>query len=90
MKRYDGAYEAFLDALPAGADALRLVDVVTYDPWLAREPFVRWGAMLRGDDVPERRCSPRGAPPPPSRCGAPSGPTTRSPSASTATSSSAP
>jgi predicted dehydrogenase len=53
MKRYDPAYEAFLDALPAGADALRLVDVVTYDPWLAREPFVPWRRMLRGDDVPE-------------------------------------
>ena len=54
MKRYDEAYEAFLDALPASADALRFVDVVTYDPWLAREPFVRWGSMVRGDDVPER------------------------------------
>ena len=53
MKRYDEAYEAFLDALPADADALRLVDVVTYDPWLAREPFVPWGSMVRGDDVPE-------------------------------------
>jgi predicted dehydrogenase len=53
MKRYDEAYEAFLDALPAGADALRFVDVVTYDPWLAREPFVPWGSMVRGDDVPE-------------------------------------
>jgi len=54
MKRYDRAYEAFLDALPAGSEALRLVDVVTYDPWLAREPFVPWSSMLRGDDVPER------------------------------------
>ena len=54
MKRYDGAYEAFLDALPTGADALRLIDVVTYDPWLAREPFVSWDGMVRGDDVPER------------------------------------
>jgi predicted dehydrogenase len=53
MKRYDAAYEAFLDALPASADALRLVDVVTYDPWLAREPFVPWGSMVAGDDVPE-------------------------------------
>jgi myo-inositol 2-dehydrogenase/D-chiro-inositol 1-dehydrogenase len=54
MKRYDGAYEAFLDALPASADALRLVDVVTYDPWMAREPFVPWGSMVRGDDVAEQ------------------------------------
>jgi predicted dehydrogenase len=53
MKRYDPAYEAFLDALPSSADGLRLVDVVTYDPWLAREPFVPWGSMLRADDVPE-------------------------------------
>jgi predicted dehydrogenase len=54
MKRHDPSYQAFLDALPAGADPLRLVDVVTYDPWLAREPFVPWGSVLRGDDVPER------------------------------------
>jgi predicted dehydrogenase len=54
MKRYDPAYEAFLDALPVGGEALRLIDVVTYDPWLAREPFVAWGRMVRGDDVPEQ------------------------------------
>jgi predicted dehydrogenase len=53
MKRYDPAYEAFLDALPPSADALRFVDVVTYDPWMAREPFVPWSRMVRGDDVPE-------------------------------------
>ena len=53
MKRYDPAYEAFLDALPASAEALRLVDVVTYDPWLAREPFVPWGRMVAGDDMPD-------------------------------------
>jgi predicted dehydrogenase len=52
MKRYDAAYEAFLDALPASADGLRFVDVVTYDPWMAREPFVPWSRMLRGEDVP--------------------------------------
>ena len=52
MKRYDVAYEAFLEALPAGGDALRFVDVVTYDPWMAREPFVPWSSMVRGDDVP--------------------------------------
>jgi predicted dehydrogenase len=51
MKRFDPAYEALLDALPAGGDGLRLVDVVTYDPWMAREPFVPWSTMLRGDDV---------------------------------------
>ncbi len=53
MKRYDPAYEAWLDALPASADGLRLIDVVTYDPWMAREPFVPWRSMLRADDVPE-------------------------------------
>jgi predicted dehydrogenase len=53
MKRYDAAYEAFLRALPPNADALRFVDVVTYDPWMAREPFVPWSTMLRGDDVPD-------------------------------------
>jgi predicted dehydrogenase len=51
MKRYDPAYQAFLDALPVG-DALRFVDVVTYDPWMAREPFVPWSSMIHGDDVP--------------------------------------
>jgi Oxidoreductase family, NAD-binding Rossmann fold len=53
MKRYDAAYEPFLDALPPSADGLRLVDVVTYDPWMAREPFVPWSRMIRGDDVPQ-------------------------------------
>jgi predicted dehydrogenase len=53
MKRHDPAYAAFLDALPASADSLRFVDVVTYDPWMAREPFVPWSRMIRGDDVPE-------------------------------------
>jgi predicted dehydrogenase len=53
MKRHDPAYEAFLGALPASADGLRFVDVVTYDPWMAREPFVPWSRMLHGDDVPE-------------------------------------
>jgi predicted dehydrogenase len=52
MKRYDAAYEAFVEALPPSADALRFVDVVTYDPWMAREPFVPWSTMIRGDDVP--------------------------------------
>jgi predicted dehydrogenase len=52
MKRYDVAYEAFLDALPATGAGLRFVDVVTYDPWMAREPFVPWSSMLRGDDAP--------------------------------------
>jgi predicted dehydrogenase len=52
MKRYTRAYEAFLEALPGSGDGLRLVDVVTYDPWMAREPFVPWSAMTPADDVP--------------------------------------
>jgi predicted dehydrogenase len=52
MKRHDGAYEGFLDALPTSADGLRLIDVVTYDPWMAREPFVPWSRMVHADDVP--------------------------------------
>ena len=53
MKRYDPAHEAFVAALPSSADGLRFVDVVTYDPWMAREPFVPWSRMIRGEDVPE-------------------------------------
>jgi predicted dehydrogenase len=53
MKRFDAAYEAFLAALPSSGDDLRFVDVVTYDPWMAREPFVPWSRMLHGDDIPE-------------------------------------
>jgi predicted dehydrogenase len=53
MKRYDAAYEAFLAALPGSPETLRFVDVVTYDPWMAREPFVAWRRMIRGDDVPD-------------------------------------
>jgi predicted dehydrogenase len=52
MKRNDTAYEAFIGSLPATGEALRFVDVVTYDPWMAREPFVPWSSMIRGDDVP--------------------------------------
>jgi Oxidoreductase family, NAD-binding Rossmann fold len=52
MKRFDAAYEAWLEALPATGDDLRFVDVVTYDPWMAREPFVPWSTMVHGDDVP--------------------------------------
>jgi predicted dehydrogenase len=53
MKRFDAAYGAWLDALPASGYDLRFVDIVTYDPWMAREPFVPWSTMVRGDDVPE-------------------------------------
>ena len=40
MKRFDPAYAALLDALPGDAERLRMIDAVTYDPWMAREPFV--------------------------------------------------
>jgi predicted dehydrogenase len=52
MKRYDPAYASLLDALPADARDLRFVDVVTYDPWMAREPFVPWGRMVTAQDIP--------------------------------------
>jgi predicted dehydrogenase len=52
MKRFHPAYESFLEALPERGDDLRFVDVVTYDPWMAREPFVPWSRMVRGDDIP--------------------------------------
>lgn len=53
MKRFSVAYEGFLAALPDDVDGLRLVDVVTYDPWMAREPFVPRGRMVQADDVPD-------------------------------------
>jgi predicted dehydrogenase len=52
MKRYDPAYASLLDALPPDASDLRFVDVVTYDPWMAREPFVPWSRMVTARDVP--------------------------------------
>jgi predicted dehydrogenase len=52
MKRFSAAYEQFVAGLPRSADGLRLVDVVTYDPWMAREPFVPWRRMVQADDVP--------------------------------------
>lgn len=51
MKRFEPAYEAFLDGLPGSSDRLRLVTVVTYDPWMAREPFVPWNQMIQGEDI---------------------------------------
>jgi predicted dehydrogenase len=52
MKRFDAAYLALLDALPGDAERLRMIDTVTYDPWMAREPFVPWTRMLAPADVP--------------------------------------
>ena len=51
MKRYSDAYAALVAGLPE-ASGLRLVDVVTYDPWMAREPFVPWREMVQADDAP--------------------------------------
>ncbi|MCW2994879.1 MAG: NADH-dependent dihydrogenase [Conexibacter sp.] len=52
MKRYSPGYDAFLAALPSSAEGLRAVDVLTYDPWMARAPFVPWGRMVQGADIP--------------------------------------
>jgi predicted dehydrogenase len=52
MKRFAPAYEALLEGLPASTDRLRLVSVVTYDPWMAREPFVPWNQMIQSNDIP--------------------------------------
>jgi hypothetical protein len=53
QKRYDAGYESLLQALPRRAEDLRFVDVVTYDPWMARPPFVP-ADLLAGRDVPEQ------------------------------------
>jgi predicted dehydrogenase len=52
MKRHSAAYDELIAALPGSAETLRKIDVVTYDPWLSREPFVPWSEMVQGDDVP--------------------------------------
>jgi predicted dehydrogenase len=52
MKRFSRGYAALLDALPRSPDGLRLIDVVTYDPWMSREPFVPWRSMTPADDLP--------------------------------------
>jgi predicted dehydrogenase len=51
MKRFHPAFDAFIAALP-DAGGLRLVDVVTHDPWMAREPYVPWSRMVQAGDVP--------------------------------------
>jgi predicted dehydrogenase len=52
MKRYAPAFGAFLDALPSSAEQLRAIDVLTYDPWMAREPFLPWWRIVAGNDIP--------------------------------------
>ncbi|HEX7291512.1 MAG TPA: Gfo/Idh/MocA family oxidoreductase [Conexibacter sp.] len=51
-KRYDAGYAALLDGLPDATEQLRLIDSVTYDPWMARAPFAHRDLVL-GRDVPE-------------------------------------
>jgi predicted dehydrogenase len=50
MKRFDLAYERFLEELPETADELRYVSVVVNDPEFA--PYFAPGEIVRGDDVP--------------------------------------
>jgi predicted dehydrogenase len=53
MKRFAPAYQLLLDGLPRWSDRLRLVNVATYDPGMAREPFVAWNRMIHGNDIPK-------------------------------------
>jgi predicted dehydrogenase len=52
MKRYDVGFASLLQALPADATDLRFIDVVTYDPWMARPPFAP-ADLIVGRDIPE-------------------------------------
>jgi predicted dehydrogenase len=52
-KRYDAGYESLLSALPENGEDLRLVDVLTYDPWMGRPPFAP-ADLVVGRDVPEQ------------------------------------
>jgi len=52
MKRYDAGFRSMIDSLPDSAENLRLVEVVTRDPGMARAPFVP-RSFVRSDDVPE-------------------------------------
>lgn len=51
MKRYDAAFERLLGDLPSSGDDLFLVEAVTFDPRLAREPFFRSDDVVRGHDL---------------------------------------
>jgi predicted dehydrogenase len=52
MKRFDPAFETLIERLPDRPDSLRLIDVVTYDPRLARDPFVPRSELTLGEHVP--------------------------------------
>lgn len=52
MKRFDPAFESLLESLPASGAGLRMIDVVTYDPYLPRAPFVSPDLLVTGTDIP--------------------------------------
>jgi predicted dehydrogenase len=52
MKRFDAGYESLLECLPAGRADVRMIDVVTYDPYLPRAPFVAADRLVVGADIP--------------------------------------
>lgn len=51
MKRYDPAVRSLYGRLDPRT--LRFVDVVTYDPWMARAPFFRDDDLVRPEPLPE-------------------------------------
>lgn len=54
MKRFAPAYRAMLRELPPSPDRLRFISALTYDPWMAREPFVAWNQMIHANDIPQK------------------------------------
>lgn len=52
MRRFDAGYASMLSELPTSPDKLRFLDIVTYDPWMARAPFAPHDLIL-ATDVPE-------------------------------------
>jgi predicted dehydrogenase len=53
MKRYDAAVEHLVTNMPALPAELEYVEVTTFDPRLAREPFVPASSLIVGKDIPE-------------------------------------
>jgi predicted dehydrogenase len=53
MKRYDAGFESLLEQLPSGDRDLRLIDVVTYDPWMVRPPFTPSDLVVGADTPPD-------------------------------------
>jgi predicted dehydrogenase len=51
MKRYDPAVQSLYDRIDTST--LRFVDVVTYDPWMARAPFFRDDELVRPEPLPD-------------------------------------